>query len=418
MLDRLEEKLVRAVEDLLSEEIAFLEEVVNVDSGTFNIEGVREIGRRFARELDALGFSTRWADLPPAMNRAGHLVASRTAAEVRGRRVLLIGHLDTVFEGAGHRFERAGERARGAGVTDMKGGDVTILFALKALHGAGALEGATVRVILTGDEENPSLPADVSRRELSLAALESDVVLSFEPDSGKIAIGRRGLSTWSLDVAGEQGHSASVLRPPIGAGAVYETARILDGFRRAFSGHSTITVNPGIVLGGTHVAWDTAKSAGTAAGKFNVVAPRGAVRGDLRFVTDTEQEEAKGRMREIAAAGLPKTTSRLEFENLAPGWPATPGNRALLEIIDAVSRDLGQGPVEPDDPASRGFGDVNFVGTSIPGADGLGVRGWREHGPEESIDLTSLAPCTARAAVLIARLLRTPVGSGGPMILR
>ena len=129
------------------------------------------------------------------------------------------------------------------------------------------------------------------------------------------------------------------------------------------------------MLGGTRVAYDAAKSAGTVAGKFNVVAPRAAVRGDLRFVTDAEREEAKARMREIAAAGLPKTTSRLEFENLAPGWPATPGNRALLEVIDGVSRDLGQGPVEPDDPASRGFGDVNFVGTAIPGADGLGVRG-------------------------------------------
>jgi glutamate carboxypeptidase len=290
----------------------------------------------------------------------------------------------------------------------MKGGDVAIVFALKALHGAGALEEAAVRVILTGDEENPSLPAEVSRRELSLASKESDVVLSFEPDSGKIAIGRRGLSTWSLEVGGEQGHSAAVLRPSIGAGAIYETARILDGFREAFSGHPAITVNPGILLGGTRVAWDATKSAGTVAGKFNVVAPHAVVRGDLRFVTDAEREEAKARMREIAAASLPKTMSRLSFENLAPGWPATPGNRALLEVIDGVSRDLGQGPVEADDPASRGFGDVNFVGTAIPGADGLGVRGWGEHGPEEAIDLTSLAPCTARAAVLISRLLRVP----------
>ncbi|HEY6050766.1 MAG TPA: M20/M25/M40 family metallo-hydrolase [Thermoanaerobaculia bacterium] len=406
MLHPSERELVRSVDGRLAEEMAFLQAVVDADSGTFNLAGVRELGRRFARELEPLGFSTRWADLPPSMGRAGHLVAERVAPESRGRRVLLLGHLDTVFEGAGHRFERAGDQARGAGITDMKGGDVAIVFALKALHAAGALEGATVRVILTGDEENPALPGETSRRELILAAAESDVALSFETDSGRIAIGRRGLTTWSLEVSGVQGHSASVLRPALGAGAVYEAARVLDGFRQAFAGHPTVTVNPGIVLGGTRLEYDPAQSAGKAAGKFNVVAPRATVRGDLRFLSDEEREEAEERMRAIAAAALPRTSSRLQFENLAPGWPATEGNRRLLALVDAVSRDLGQGPVEADDPASRGFGDMNFLRAAIPGVDGLGVSGVGEHSPSETMDLASLGPCTVRAAVLIGRLLR------------
>jgi glutamate carboxypeptidase len=406
MLDRVEEGLVRSVEARLPEELAFLETVANIPSGTFNHDGVREVGRRFARELEGLGFSTRWAELPPEMGRAGHLVAERLARGDGGRRLLLLGHLDTVFEGAGHRFERTGDTARGAGVTDMKGGDTALLFALKALEAAGALEGATVRVILTGDEENPALPGAVSRRELALAAKESDAVLSFESDSGKVAIGRRGLTTWSLSVSGQQGHSANVMRPVLGAGAIYETARILDGFRREFSGHPTVTVNAGIVLGGTRVGYDAAASAGSAAGKFNVVPPAALARGDLRFVTDGERDAAKARMTEIAADALPRTVSRVEFEDLAPGWPASDRNRELLRVIDAVSRDLGQGPVEPDDPASRGFGDMNFIGASIAGADGLGVRGWGEHSPQESVDLASLGPATARAAVLIRRLLR------------
>jgi len=405
VLDRVENEIVRSVEARLSEQLAFLERVVNLPSGTFNHEGVREVGRCFAVELEALGFSTRWADLPPEMGRAGHLVAERVTRNGRGRRLLLLGHLDTVFEGAGHRFERAGETARGAGVTDMKGGDAALLFALKAVEAVGGLEGATVRVILTGDEENPALPGAVSRRELALAANESDAVLSFESDSGKVAIGRRGLTTWSLSVSGQQGHSANVLRPFLGAGAIYETARILDGFRREFSGHPTVTVNAGIVLGGTRVGYDAAASAGSAAGKFNVVPPAALTRGDLRFVTDRERDEAKARMTEIAAEALPRTDSRLEFEDLAPGWPASDRNRELLRVIDAVSRDLGQGPVEPDDPASRGFGDMNFIGAAIAGADGLGVRGWGEHSPQESVDLSSLGAATVRAAVLIRRLL-------------
>ena len=403
MLDRLEKELVRSVEARLPEQL-----------GTFNHEGVREVGRCFAGELEALGFSTRWAELPPEMGRAGHLVAERITPNGRGRRLLLLGHLDTVFEGAGHRFERSagGERARGAGVADMKGGDAVILFSLRALQDARVLEGTTVRVILTGDEENPALPGEVSRRELALAAAESDAVLSFESDSGKVAIGRRGLSTWSLSVSGQQGHSASVLRPWLGAGAIYESARVLDAFRRELSGHPNVTVNAGIVLGGTRIAYDSAASAGTAAGKFNVVAPAAMVKGDLRFVTDAERDGAKNRMTEIAAEALPRTASRLEFEDLAPGWPASEPNRGLLEIIDSVSRDLGHGPLEPDDPASRGFGDMNFIGASVAGADGLGVRGWGEHGPEESIDLTSLGPATARAAVLLARLLRADASPG------
>src|SRR5579864_8541960 len=197
MLEPLEERLVRSVDSRLAEETKFLRTVVDIDSGTFHVEGVREVGRVFARELEAMGFETRWTELPRQMRRAGHLVAERLgpdAAAGRGRRVLLIGHLDTIFEGEGHRFERAGDRARGAGIMDMKGGDVAIVFALKALQDAGALEGASVRIFLAGDEESPGLPTEVSRGALIEAARTSDVALGFEPDSGKVAIGRRGLS--------------------------------------------------------------------------------------------------------------------------------------------------------------------------------------------------------------------------------
>jgi glutamate carboxypeptidase len=405
-IDRAEEDLVRSVEARLPEEIAFLEQVVNVDSGTFHTAGVEEVAGLFRRELEGLGFKARWLPLPEEMRRAGHLAAERVADRASGRRVLLLGHLDTIFEGRGHRFERAGRIARGAGVSDMKGGDVALLFALKALHGAGMLEGATVRVFLTGDEENPGIPTDVSRRDLIEAARQSDVALSFEADSGKVAIGRRGLTTWSLEVTGTQGHSANVLRPAAGAGAIYEASRVLDAFRNAFSGNPTVTVNPGIFLGGTASGYDPEKSAGTAAGKFNVIARCALVKGDLRFLTDAERDDAKARMRAIAAAHLPGAEARLLFEDLAPGWPASEGNREVLELIDRVSRDLGQGAVEADDPASRGFGDFNFIGALVSGADGLGVKGGGEHGPEESADLDSLGPCTARAAVLISRLLR------------
>src|ERR1700687_2833985 len=208
-----EKKLVQSVEARLPEELAALEKVVNIDSGTFNAAGVREVGRYFQEQLEAIGFKTRWASMPEAMHRAGHLIAERVAPKGTGNRVLLIGHLDTIFEGQGHRFQRTGDTIRGAGIIDMKGGDIVVLYALKALHNAGMLEGGTVRVFLTGDEENPGTPTSVSRRDLVEVARQSDVAFSFEPDTGKAVIGRRGLSTWALDVTGLQGHSAYVLRP-------------------------------------------------------------------------------------------------------------------------------------------------------------------------------------------------------------
>ena len=168
-----EKTLVRSVESRDGEQMAALETVVNIDSGTFSAVGVREVGRFFDKELQALGFKTRWIPMPEAMHRGGHLVTERVSSNAKGKRVLLIGHLDTIFEGQGLRFERVGDVIRGAGVIDMKGGDVVILYALKALHGAGMLENTTVRVFMTGDEENPGLPTSESRRDIVAAAKES-----------------------------------------------------------------------------------------------------------------------------------------------------------------------------------------------------------------------------------------------------
>jgi len=405
-----ERKLTQVVEAGLGEEMAALEKVVNIDSGTFNTDGVREVGRFFEKELQALGFKTRWIPMPEAMHRAGHLGAERVSSKPSGKRVLLLGHMDTVFEGQGHRFQKDGGVIRGAGVMDMKGGDVVLLFALKALESAGMLKGATVRVFLTGDEENPGLPTSESRRDVVAAARESDVALSFEPalatNAASLLLGRRGLSTWSLDVTATGGHSAFVLRPRSGAGAVYEAARILDGFRGSFSS-GNVTVNPGLFLGGTDVAYDPAKSAGTSAGKYNVVSRSATVKGDVRALDEKEREAAKGRMREIVAASLPKASAKIDFEDLVPPFPVTEGNRTLMKVVDAAGRALGQATLTERDPVASGFGDANFVCSLVSAVDGLGVAGDGLHSPDEIADPKSVGPMTARAAVAIGRLLHS-----------
>ncbi len=391
-----------------AEQTRYLARVVNIPSGTMNFAGVRRVGDVFRKSLDSLGFTTRWV-AQDSVHRAGHLVAVR-----RGRpgtaRLLLLGHLDTVFEGDEFGWRREGNDsiAHGAGAHDMKGGNVILLYALRAMAAAGELERANVTVVLTGDEEEAGDPHSVSRRDLVDAGRAADVALSFEGGGGKTAvIARRSAGTWRLEVTGRQGHSAGVFRDSAGYGAIYEMARILDGFRTRLVGPPTLTFNPGIVVGGTETTLDSAGFRGTAAGKTNIIAPRAVVQGDLRTLSDAERESARKTMREIVSRSLPGTRATITFDDGYPSMAPTPGNTRILRHYSAASEALGYGAVGPYDPIKRGAGDISFVAPLVPGAlDGLGAAGSGDHSPEEVVNLNSLVPQTERAAVLMSRLAR------------
>jgi glutamate carboxypeptidase len=386
------------------DQIAMLERLVNIQSGTMNTAGVRAAGDLVRRSLDSLGFTTSWIGLPPELKRAGHLYAERKGG--RGKRILLIGHLDTVFEGDQQRFQRADTLARGAGVNDMKGGDVVIVFALKALAGAGALNGMRVSVLLTGDEESAGQPTAVSRAALLDAAKRSDVVLDFEPDVGKATVSQRGAVTWVLRVTGRQYHSGQIFSEDAGYGAVFETARIIDGFRTTMAGERYLTFNPAVIAGGTEVAFDTMALTSTASGKDNIVPRAVTVAGDLRFLYDSQMVHAQSRMRDIVSRHLPGTSATLSFADPYPAMSPSPRNDALLASLDSVSRALGLGPVEALDPARRGAADIAFAVPYAAALNGLGVRGGGAHTPDEYVDLRSLPTATARAAVFLYRLSR------------
>ncbi|MFL5579665.1 MAG: M20/M25/M40 family metallo-hydrolase [Gemmatimonadaceae bacterium] len=394
---------VRAMRD---DQVAFLERVVNIPSGTMNHAGVRKVGDAFRAALDSLGFRTRWAAMPDAVNRAGHLVAEHRGKPGRTR-LLLIGHLDTVFEGPGQQFVRQDTVALGAGSNDMKGGDAIILYALKALRRAGALADANVTVVLTGDEESAGDPLSISRKDLVDAARASDIALAFEGGSRENAtVARRGASTWVLTVTGTQAHSSGIFGRGAGYGAVFEAARIIDEFRRELAGESGLTFNPAFVLGGADVTFDSAHVSGTAASKTNIVAPKVIVDGDLRFLSEEQKERARARMREIVARSLPGTSAAIGFSDEYPAMSPTPGNYRVLAVYDSVSRALGYGPVEALDPTRRGAGDISFVAPMIDGLDGLGALGGGSHSPRETVNLNALPMQTERAALLIYRLSR------------
>lgn len=396
------------------DDVTLLERAVNIASGTQNMTGVRRVGDLFAAELAAMGFTVRWADMPASMRRAGHLVAERRGTT--GARLLLIGHLDTVFEGEGQRFVREDTIARGAGTSDMKGGDVAMIAALRALHTTGALGGAQIIVVMTGDEESAGAPLELARRDLIEAAKRSDIALAFEGGrAARASIARRGSSSWTLDVTGRQGHSAGVFSN--GYGAVYEMARILDSFRRELAGDPTLTFNPGIVAGGTTVHRDSSGTALTAAGKTNIISPTTIVQGDLRFLRESQKDSTRARMRAIVAQHLPGTGAEITFRDSYPAMPPTSAGAELLARFDAVSRALGYGPVEGDPPESRGAGDVSFVAPYLTGMDGLGVSGRGAHSPDESVNLNSLRMASERAAVLMHRLITAPAPVTTPAII-
>lgn len=386
-------------------QIAFLEQMVNIPSGTLNVAGVRAVGALFRTELDALGFTTRWVEMPAEMRRGGHLVAERFGKKAgkTPKRMLLIGHFDTVFEGEGQRFVRADTIARGAGTSDMKGGDAVMLYALKALAENGLLDAMHVTVVITGDEESTGRPLDLARGALIGAARRSDVALSFEGGSRTLAsISRRGSSNWRLTVTGRQAHSAGVFGSNYGA--IYETARILNSFREQLVGPAGLTFNPGFIVGGTEVTPDTSGYTFTVSGKTNIISPITEVRGDLRFVTEEQKEKARAVMREIVAKNLPGTRAEITFEDSYPAMPVTPAGEALLARYDTVSRALGYPALRAMDAANRGAGDLSFVAPYIPGLDGMGALGAGAHSPLELVNLPTLEMQTARAAVLMMRL--------------
>jgi glutamate carboxypeptidase len=383
--------------------VALLERVVNIPSATENLDGVREVGKVFRNELDQIGFTTRWAAMPETMHRAGHLVAEHPGT--RGKRLLLIGHLDTVLQAA--PFRREGMRAKGSGTSDMKGGDIILLFALKALQQAGALADRQILVVLTGDEEDTGEPIAQSRSDLRAAAARSDVALAFEgaiDDTATVA--RRGVSSWTIEVQGRTGHSSGILGPKAGAGAIFEVARILDAFRAEPLREKFLTINPSLLLGGTDVTHEAEASRGTAGGKSNVIPGRVVAEGDIRFISGEQLDRAKARMREVVARNLPQTSAAITFQDEYPAMAPKDANFAILRTLDRVSQDLGLGTIRALDPDRRGAGDLSFVSDQVAGLDGLGANGERSHTPDEFIELDSLVPQIQRAAILIYRLTR------------
>lgn len=402
-----ERSITTSVDRHNAEALALLERLVNINSGTNNLPGVKQVGDVLRREFDALGFKTRWVD-GAAFHRAGHLIAEHPGP---GRKILLIGHLDTVFEPSNpfQKFERLDDStAKGPGIIDMKGGDVVMLHALRALKDAGALDHMNIVAVFTGDEEEAGSPLTEARRALIDAAKGAAVGMGFEDGAGDpktAVIARRSAGSWTLTTTGLPAHSGQIFKPEVGAGAVYEASRILHEFYARLASEQYLTFNAGLALGGTLVTIDTTGTEGTAAGKRNVVPDKMTVTGDVRALTPAQLAKAQRTMRAIVDAHLPRTTAQIVFDDGYPPMAPTDGNRRLLAMYDRASRDLGLGAVEGVDPSRAGAADVSFVAHLVPMLiDGIGLSGHDDHSAKETADLRKLPTQTKRAALVLYRL--------------
>lgn len=410
-LTAVERKMVAAASADIDRSIALLERLVNTNSGTLNLAGVEQVGRMMRAELEPLGFQVRWAPMQQ-VGRAGHLIATHKGSG-RGRRMLLIGHLDTVFEPDSpfQKWTRRGDVAEGPGSNDMKGGLVVMLQALRAMKTAGALDAADITIVLTGDEERVGRPQTISRADLLAAARQSDLALEFETlarssgqDMGSIS--RRSSSGWELKVTGKQGHSSRIFSEASGAGAIYELARILDAFREELP-EPYLTFNTGIAVGGTTAELDAA-TGGKASGKQNIIPAVAVAQGDIRTLSEEQTARVREKMRAIVAGHLPQTGAEITFTDGYPAMAPTAESRALLARLNEVNRDLGLPPMPELDPMQRGAGDIAFVAGIVPGLVGVGAAGEGAHSPGETVDLRSLERQAQRAAILMHRLSREP----------
>jgi glutamate carboxypeptidase len=420
-LTPVEQRMAENVDANNAADLALLEQLVDINSGTMHLAGVLAVKDVLVPHFEKLGFRVKWVPMDTLTHRAGDLVAEHPCPEGQGhcgKRLLLVGHMDTVFEPSSP-FQRytivpgsSGKMATGPGVADMKGGLVVMLAALRAMESAGALRNTEIRIVLSGDEERFGDPVELARRDLVAAAKQSDVALEFEPSvridgHDTINISRRSSTTWHIEATGISGHSSQIFADRLGYGAIYELSRILDAFRRDLP-EDGLTYSVGLILGGGTAQLNQDQTGGTATGKDNVVAATALAVGDLRTLSNEQTDRVEKKMRAIVDQHLPRTSATITFEDSYPAMATSPAGQQLFHDWNQVSEALGLGPVQLGGPMTRGAGDISFAAPYVPGLVGVGILGEGYHAEGETAFLDSLPKQAKRSAVLMERLVRQP----------
>ncbi|MFC9325719.1 M20/M25/M40 family metallo-hydrolase [Kitasatospora sp. NPDC057015] len=388
-------ELLPLAEAALPRYLADLAELVAVDSGSYSPHGVNRVADLLVTRLHGLGFTIERTRPDPEQGPpVGDVLVARRAggltAAAGGRRILLAGHMDTVFEdgtAAERPFSMVGAIAHGPGVSDDKGGLLAGLTAVDILLSAGWEDFGEILLLATPDEE---IGSPASRPVTERVAAEADYALALEcaRENGDLVIERKGVADFQLTVTGRAAHAG--IEPERGANAALAAAHHVVALQDLNGCWDGVTVNVGVVRAGT---------------RANIVCPEAELRVEVRATTTEGLHLAADAVRALAArevvAGTTTTVTRVD---LCPPMEDTAAARAMYAVARGAAADLG---VAFGAAATGGVGDANLIaGMGVPTLDGLGPVGGADHTPQEWLDTSSVPARVAILAATVAELGR------------
>ena len=367
--------------------LADLESLVNIDCGSYTPDGVNRVADLVAEALGELDARVDRVGHAPAdgQRQLGDLVIGRITGE--GPRLLLIGHMDTVFDpgtAAARPYRSSNDRATGPGVTDMKAGLLSGLHAIAALHASG--ERPSITFIANPDEEIGSPFSTPIIREL---APQHDAVLVLEcaRANGDIVSARKGIADYHLELVGRAAHAG--VEPEKGRSAILEAAHQVLAMHGLNGRWPSVTLNAGVIHGGT---------------RPNVVPERCELQVDLRAATVDDFDAASAEVERLAASPTVEgVTADLRLIAGHPPMEKSEASARMVGLAVAIAADLG---FDLQDAATGGASDANTTAAlGIPTLDGLGPVGGDDHSVDEWLDLASVVPRTTLLAAIIARMV-------------
>ncbi|MFD3538479.1 M20 family metallopeptidase [Streptomyces sp. NPDC058662] len=376
-----------------AEYLADLSALVAIDSGSYSPDGIDRVAAWLQARLRRIGFTTERTALREHRGRPlGDVLVARKQgtlpASAGGRRILLAGHMDTVFDdgtAAARPFTLAGSLAHGPGVSDDKGGLLAGLTALEILEEAGFHQYAELVFLATPDEEIGSPGSSETTRQTA-RGMHYALALECARENGDLVIARKGVADFLITVTGRAAHAG--IEPERGAHAALAAAHLTLGLQALNGQWDDATVNVGIVRAGT---------------RANIVPPRAELHVEVRAATAATVRRVRSAIHELAGrTDVPGTTTHVQQLDLCPPMEDTPASHRMFDLARAEGRKLG---LHFGATATGGVGDANTIaGAGVPVLDGLGPVGGADHTPEEWLDTDSIAPRIALLASLIVSL--------------
>ena len=361
-----------------------LETLVNTECGTHNKAGVDSVARRMADRFREFGAQVT----PVPQTKYGDMVYGFWRGKGKAR-VLLIGHMDTVYSdgtAAQFPFRRRGPHLMGAGVNDKKGGLHNGLYAVRAVVQSGFDQFGEIGIFCNSEEEIGS-PASREAYTPYARGADASLILESGRESGGIVSARKGVGLYTLTVHGKSAHAG--VEPEKGANAILALARYLDALPPLNGLQPGLTLNVGIVRGGT---------------RANVVPDLAQAEIDLRVLRASDAAAFEQALREIAAREMvPGTSAQVSGGVANPPMEKTPASARLAEYAKQAARELG---FEVEDVATGGGSDGNYTAAlGTPTLDGLGPVGGQSHNAmEEWLDEKTILPRAGMLAKLIVKI--------------